>query len=261
MNKHSTLMSALCGIVFLTATSSVLADDNALSGGERTKREATGVVSGAVIGGLVGGPIGAIATAGFGAWVGNLTVAKKESQLMAQALGEQEQEFIALQAEYRALEARYQVAVRDIQAARVRNASFESQDQRTNRNQAACCSDSEVSLHFKSGSTTIETLYDQKLADIAALVKDLPDTVIEITGHADRRGDSAANLALSQRRIQAVENRLRELGVRNRAIQTSAFGETRPVTETDTLENNFFDRRVVVKVVSAGNGMLTRAND
>jgi outer membrane protein OmpA-like peptidoglycan-associated protein len=89
----------------------------------------------------------------------------------------------------------------------------------------------------------------------------MPEAVIEITGHADRRGEDASNLALSQRRLQAVEKRLRNLGVRSRGIQTSAFGESRPVSATDNFENNFFDRRVVVKVVSPDNGMLTRADD
>ncbi len=261
MNNLSQLMYALYGAVLLTTTVPVFADVVELSDAERTKREATGVVSGAVVGGMLGGPIGAIATASFGAWVGNLTTANKEKELMAQALTDQGRELIAMQAEYRALEARYQVAARDAQTARMRNSSFESQAQRTNRELSVCCSDSEVSLHFKTGSMEVEKLYEQKLADIAILVKNLPEAVIEITGYADRRGEPAANLALSQRRVQAVEARLRELGVRNRAIKTSAFGETRPATDTDSLENNFFDRRVVVKVVTASNGLLTRAND
>lgn len=254
-----TLLPALCSLTLLSATAPVFADDSQelVSDKEKLRHETTGVLGGAVIGGLVGGPFGAVLTAGFGAWVSDLTIAKKENSLMAASMADQREELLALQAEYRALEARYQVASRDVQAARIRNASFEAQA----REQSACCGDSELSLHFKTGSADIEPLYDSKLNEFAALVKKLPEAVIEITGHADRRGEVASNLALSQRRIQAVEKRLRNLGVRSRGIQTSAFGESRPVSTTDNFENNFFDRRVVVKVVSPGNGMLTRADD
>ena len=237
-----------------------LVSDSLLSNKERTRHEATGVVSGAVIGGLVGGPVGAVVTAGFGAWVSELTIAKKEKDLLAQSLAEQQHELVALQAEYRALQARHQVALRDAESTRVRNASF-NQGAMAAKPAVACCQDTEMSLHFKTGSVDIEPLYNEKLMEFATVVNKLPDAVIEITGHADRRGETASNLALSQRRIQAVEQRLRTLGVRNKAIQTNAFGESRPATDTDTLENNFFDRRVVVKIVTAGNGMLTRAND
>jgi len=254
-----TLLSALCSLTLLSTTAPVFAEDNQalVSDKEKRRHETTGVLGGAVIGGLVGGPIGAVLTAGFGAWVSDLTIAKKENSLMAASLDEQREAFLALQAEYRALEARYLVTSRDVQAARIRHASFEAQA----REQTVCCGDSELSLHFKTGSADIEPLYDSKLNEFAALVKKMPEAVIEITGHADRRGEDASNLALSQRRLQAVEKRLRNLGVRSRGIQTSAFGESRPVSATDNFENNFFDRRVVVKVVSPDNGMLTRADD
>lgn len=261
MHYPRSMKSALCGVALLTVALPALAagtDNNRLPENERTRHEVTGVLSGVVIGGLVGGPIGAVVSAGFGAWVGDLTVARKEKDLMAQSLADQQQELVALQAEYRALEARYQVASREVQTARARTASFEAQPL---RNANGAIADSELSLHFKSGSAQIESHYDQKLQEFATLMKTRPNAKIEITGYADRRGESAANLALSQRRIKAVEERLRDLGVTNRALQTSAFGESRPVTDNDTLENNFFDRRVIVKVVAEGNGLLTRSNN
>jgi sortase system peptidoglycan-associated protein len=264
--KHTrTLIPALCSLALLSTSTLLFAADDAdtalVSDKEKMRHETTGILSGAVIGGLVGGPLGAVVTAGFGAWVSELTIAKKENTLIVASMAEQRRELLALEAEYRALQARHEIAQREAQGARVRNASFEAEAQRTNRTLPSCCSDTELSLHFKTGSAEIESLYDAKLNEFASLVKNLPEAVIEITGHADRRGETAANLALSQRRIQAVEARLRTLGVRNKSLQTSAFGESRPASDTDTLENNFFDRRVMVKVITAGNGMLTRTND
>ena len=256
----------VCAAVLTTASALSAAADGPvteLSDKEKTRHEATGVVGGALIGGIVGGPLGAIATAAFGGWVSEQRIAKKENDLMHTALDSQQQELVAMQAEYRALQARYQVAARNLQNARLQNASFEAEAARlTGRdNLAACCSDTELVLHFKSGSARIEPLYDEQLEAFAKLLTSLPEAVIEITGHADRAGDNGANLALSQQRIQAVERKLQSLGVRTGALQTSAFGESRPLSESDNFENNFFDRRVQMRIVSAGDGYLTRAAD
>lgn len=261
MQHTRTIITALCSLsLFSTATFVQAAEINPqVSDKDRIKHETTGVLGGAVVGGLVGGPVGAIVTAAFGGWVSDKTLAKKENQLLSAALTRQERDMLALQAEYRALQARYETAARDASKARGRNASLQTTP--ADIETANCCKDSEIALHFKTGSARVETLYDDKLRAFATLANSLPEAVIEITGHADRRGEPAKNLALSQQRIQAVETRLRAMGVRNRALQTSAFGESRPLTAEDSLENNFFDRRVVVKILSPDSDTLAQAND
>ncbi|MDG1851108.1 MAG: sortase-associated OmpA-like protein PdsO, partial [Gammaproteobacteria bacterium] len=252
--KHSRSILTLIGGVALITSSlfAQAADKPALTLGEeqRLKHESTGVIGGAVIGGLLAGPIGAVATAAFGGWVSDKTIAKKENGLLNAALKQQQQNLIAMQADYRALEARYQVAKRESQAAQIRNASIAAQRRTApvNASLTACCNDTELSLHFKTGSTSIEPLYEDKLIGFVTLVNAMPEAVIGITGHADRRGDSATNLGLSQQRVQTVEKRLKRLGLSNKAIQTSAFGESRPLSSNDSLEDNFFDRRVVLKI-------------
>jgi sortase system peptidoglycan-associated protein len=228
---------------------------------DKIRHETTGVLGGAVIGGLVGGPIGAVVTAAFGSWVSDKTLAKKENRLLTTELDRQQTELIAMQADYRALQARYQVAQRVADAARLRNASVTQRAMSAQPEVAQCCSDTELSLHFKTNSTDIEPFYNDKLLEFTAIARNYPDVVIEITGHADRRGDSETNLALSRRRIQAIEQRFRNLGITAAALQTNAYGESRPVSEIDSLENNFFDRRVTVKMLTVGNGMLSRTND
>jgi OOP family OmpA-OmpF porin len=54
-------------------------------------------------------------------------------------------------------------------------------------------------------------------------------TVIAI-GHADRMGSEAANQILSEERVNAVKSYLVGKGVAANRVQTSAWGETRPVT-------------------------------
>ena len=228
---------------------------------DRLRHETTGVVGGAVIGGLVGGPIGAVVTAAFGSWVSDKTLAKKENRLLITELDHQQKELIAMQADYRALQARYQVAQRVADTARLRNASITQRAMSVQPEVVQCCSDTEMSLHFKTNSTDIEPFYNDKLLEFTAIARKYSDAVIEITGHADRRGDSDANLALSRSRIQTIEQRLRSMGITAASLQTNAYGESRPVSEIDSLENNFFDRRVTVKMLTIGNGLLSRTND
>jgi sortase system peptidoglycan-associated protein len=259
MSKTRNRFSIVTTTILLATTLTATGTENPLSvAGEvnHQEYESAGVLGGVVAGALLAGPIGAVTAAAFGGWVGNQAASGRENVLLTQALTEQRSELLALQAEYRSLEARYQTASRETEAARVRQASFSSKPAI-----AACCSDSEMSLHFKTNSADLETLYDAKLKTFAELVRTFPDAVISVTGHADRRGESGSNLALSQRRVDAVKNRLKGLGVTNAFVQSSAFGESMPQSDADSLENNFFDRRVVVKVIASGNSYLTHTND
>ena len=228
---------------------------------DKIRHESTGVLGGAVIGGLVGGPIGAVVTAAFGSWVSDKTLAKKENQLLNTELDRQHKELIAMQADFRALQARYQVAQRQVETTRLRNVSVPQRTARMQPEFIQCCSDTELSLHFKTNSTDIEPFYNDKLIEFTSTAKKYPDVVIEITGHADRRGDSEANLILSRDRIQMVEQRIRSMGLITTSLPTNAYGESRPASEIDSLENNFFDRRVTVKLLTVENGLLSRSND
>jgi sortase system peptidoglycan-associated protein len=236
-------------------------ENTKVSDQDKMRHESTGVIGGAVIGGLVGGPIGAVVTAAFGSWVSDKTLAKKENQFLTTELDRQQKELIAMQADYRALQARYQVAQRQEQTTRLRNASIPQSAKPVQPEYIQCCSDTELSLHFKTNSTGIEPFYNDKLLEFTSIAKKYPDAVIEITGHADRRGDSEANLALSRGRIQTIEQRLRSNGLTAASLQTNAYGESKPASAIDSLENNFFDRRVIVKLLTVGNGLLSRSND
>lgn len=55
-----------------------------------------------------------------------------------------------------------------------------------------------------------------------------PDRTIVIEGHADERGSREYNLALGERRANAVRAFLLAAGVASRQIQTVSYGEERP---------------------------------
>ena len=68
---------------------------------------------------------------------------------------------------------------------------------------------------------------------------------VRVEGHADARGGSEYNLALGQRRSDAVARMMQLLGVRAEQIETISFGKERPRamgnTEADYAENRRAD--------------------
>jgi peptidoglycan-associated lipoprotein len=55
-----------------------------------------------------------------------------------------------------------------------------------------------------------------------------PARRVTIEGHADERGSREYNLALGQKRAEAVKSRLRLLGVSDAQIEAVSFGEEKP---------------------------------
>ena len=216
----------------------------------RTKYEARGLIGGAIIGGLLAGPPGAILSAAFGALMSNSFTSDKENKQLEASLDNSQLELFALQEKHQRLEHQHQLALEEKQ-----NLEFISA--RENNSPANCCSDTEIALHFESNSSNVEDHYQAQLQEIARLSQTIPDSVIEITGYSDRRGGNRDNLLLSQRRIKSVENSLQHLGVNN-TIQSNAFGESRPLKPQQSLEGNFFDRRVIVRIRSANNDFISQ---
>jgi peptidoglycan-associated lipoprotein len=56
----------------------------------------------------------------------------------------------------------------------------------------------------------------------------VPAASARVEGHADERGSSEYNLALGQRRAQAVVDALQVLGVAERRVEAVSYGEERP---------------------------------
>lgn len=66
------------------------------------------------------------------------------------------------------------------------------------------------------------------LAMHADYLSDFRNRSVVIEGHCDERGTREYNLALGERRAQAVERYLTSAGVRSGQIETVSYGEERP---------------------------------
>ena len=97
-------------------------------------------------------------------------------------------------------------------------------------------------LRFASSSATISESSYQDLDDLANWL----NKIIQLEGHTDFQGGAAANMKLSQDRVDAVKSYLTKKGVKKSRIRTKAFGGTQPITRERTAEAKAKNRRVVV---------------
>jgi peptidoglycan-associated lipoprotein len=78
-----------------------------------------------------------------------------------------------------------------------------------------------------------------------------PNVTVTIEGHTDERGTREYNLALGERRAQAVKNVLTALGIPASRIQTISYGKERPsIPHSD--EQSYAQNRRAVTVVNGG---------
>ena len=80
---------------------------------------------------------------------------------------------------------------------------------------------------------------------------------LRIAGHADERGSSEYNLALGQRRAAMAKRYLVERGVAEGRVETTSFGEERPVC-TESNESCWAQNRRDEFEITAGGPMLRR---
>jgi peptidoglycan-associated lipoprotein len=91
-------------------------------------------------------------------------------------------------------------------------------------------------IHFDFDSTTIRTDARPILENVAAQLKVRPGVALTVEGHCDDRGTTEYNLALGERRAQAVVKYLAQMGVSAERLTTISFGEARPLATGDDEE-------------------------
>lgn len=84
-------------------------------------------------------------------------------------------------------------------------------------------------VYFEFDSSAIDAESRATVEQHAAYLSANPSTKIRLEGHADERGTREYNLALGERRGDAVERMLRILGINADRLTTTSYGEERPV--------------------------------
>ncbi|MEZ9070060.1 peptidoglycan-associated lipoprotein Pal [Vibrio splendidus] len=84
-------------------------------------------------------------------------------------------------------------------------------------------------IYFAFDNSTIAGDYEEILAAHAAYLSNNVDMNVTIEGHADERGTPEYNIALGERRAQAVAKYLQALGVQADQISIVSYGEEKPL--------------------------------
>jgi peptidoglycan-associated lipoprotein len=82
------------------------------------------------------------------------------------------------------------------------------------------------------------------------------NVTIRVSGHADERGSSEYNLALGQRRAAAAKRYLVQRGVAESRIETTSFGEERPMCTTADESCYAQNRRDEFEITAGGPNLM-----
>ena len=84
------------------------------------------------------------------------------------------------------------------------------------------------SVYFDLNEYTVQTKYQKMLSAHASYLKANPKQKVIIQGNTDERGTAEYNLALGQRRSDAVRKSLNLMGVSDDQMEAVSFGKEKP---------------------------------
>jgi peptidoglycan-associated lipoprotein len=106
-------------------------------------------------------------------------------------------------------------------------------------------------VFFAYDQSDISSEGQQILQRQAVWLKRYGQVTVTIEGHCDERGTREYNLALGERRAQAVKNVLVALGIPSGRIQTISYGKERPII-VGSDEAGYAQNRVGITTVNGG---------
>jgi peptidoglycan-associated lipoprotein len=105
-------------------------------------------------------------------------------------------------------------------------------------------------IYFDFDQSTIKAEFRAALNGHAAYLSQNPSANIVLEGHADERGTREYNIALGERRGNAVSRYLVVQGVSVDAIEVVSFGEERPVNSGHDSASWAENRRVEIRYIN-----------
>lgn len=101
---------------------------------------------------------------------------------------------------------------------------------------------------FETNKTVVQETSKPVLETAMKTLKDDPNSIIIIHGHADARGTNSYNLKLSLRRALSVKKQLIAMGADGKRIKVMAHGEKDPVASNKTADGMAENRRAVMRL-------------
>lgn len=110
----------------------------------------------------------------------------------------------------------------------------------------------EERIHFEYDRAAITDEAAQVLQRKAEVLRNDSGFSLTVEGHCDERGSNEYNMALGQRRAEAVAEYLVDLGVSEDAFRTVSYGEERPLEDASDEEAWAANRRAEFVVEEMG---------
>lgn len=101
-------------------------------------------------------------------------------------------------------------------------------------------------VYFDFDQSEIKSEYRDIIAAHAAYLVAHPNVTITLEGHCDERGTREYNIALGERRANAVRQVMSAMGVPSQQIRVVSYGEERPAASGPDEQSYALNRRVEI---------------
>ena len=104
----------------------------------------------------------------------------------------------------------------------------------------------ELRVFFDNDKSSIKNQYKPEIAKVAEKMREYPNSIARVEGHASKTGPSARyNQRLSEARAVAVKSMLtNEFGIAPNRLSTVGYGYDQPIADNNTEEGRAMNRRV-----------------
>jgi peptidoglycan-associated lipoprotein len=110
--------------------------------------------------------------------------------------------------------------------------------------------DAERIIYFDYDSSEIKPQYEAAITALARRLAANPGFRVRLEGHTDERGSREYNIALGERRAQAVRRALMLQGAGDAQVATVSYGEERPAVEGS--DEAAYEKNRRVEIAEAG---------
>ncbi|MEO6541891.1 MAG: OmpA family protein [Ferruginibacter sp.] len=218
-------MKKMIGNIFLSAAVVMLMATGCETAKKTNKAQrgaAAGAIGGAVIGGVIGNNVGNKNNTVLGAIIGGV-VGGVAGGIIGNKM--------------------------DRQAEKIKNEIPGAEVQRVGEGIVVTFSEknpdgSKMGVYFDFDKSDITANSKLALDKLVQIFNEYPETNVLVEGHTDDKGGEAYNLALSEKRANAVGDYLKRAGIAPARLTINWYGETQPKVENTTEANRAQNRRV-----------------
>jgi len=104
-------------------------------------------------------------------------------------------------------------------------------------------------VFFDIGKSIVKEDSFPELDRLVSLMEQLPNLVVELSGHTDNTGSEVLNNRLSQKRAEAVVEYLIDKGIDKKKLTAKGYGSSMPTSSNETLEGRQDNRRTEFEII------------